>query len=93
MKWSLEGGKEFVRKVGRKTKVIVISTGLGVIILFSRIKNADAVGITPLPKNQVVTLSRGTVNRYIRPSNIAINYQKEEKIQLRKLVEIDSYLI
>ncbi len=40
--------RKFVRKVHGKGKVVVVFTALGIVILFSGMGNADAMGLTPI---------------------------------------------
>ena len=67
-----------------KGKVIVISTALGLFILVSTPKNANAIGVTVRPQVPIMRHSTEVVRSYAR-----LTVEKQDKITFIKNKEID----
>lgn len=77
--------RKFVKKVSVKSKRIVISTTLGILILFSVIENVDAVGLPPMPQAPIMKLdSRVGSVKFVSSSVIPQN-----KITFIEVSQID----
>ena len=69
-------------KFFKKGKVIVISTGLGIVILFSGMENVEAIGLTAMPEAPIMRSTEFV------PSYAKLTVEKEEKISFVRKEEV-----
>lgn len=65
--------RKFVRKIHGKGKVVVVSTALGILILFSGMGNADAMGLTPIHQAPIMKSNSRIKSTKFVPSNVRLN--------------------
>lgn len=72
--------RKFVKKVHGKSKVIVISTTLVILVFFSGIQNVDAIGLSRLPQASIVRLDTPNSYTSVGRSGISIHGLKQDKV-------------
>lgn len=70
----------FLNKVPGKSKVIVISTTLVVVILFSGMQNVNPMGLSPLPQTPIMRLDTRNAYTNVGRSGISIHARKQDKV-------------
>lgn len=83
--------KKFVKKVYGKGKVVVVSAALGLVIVFYRREDADAMSLTPMSQATMTPIMR--INNRIRStkvvrSNARLDLSKEDEIIFVKSREL-----
>ena len=69
----------------RKTKRVIIVIGLGLVLVFSHVQSAEAIGTNFSPQQTVVNITYQDASRLIKPSNIEIDSDIESKIMMPSL--------
>jgi hypothetical protein len=68
--------RKFFKKIRVDRKLIVISTALGMMILFSKMENVDAMGLTHMPKASIMRLDNQIVSNKFVPSKVRLDTKK-----------------
>ena len=70
----------FLNKVQDKSKVIVFSTTLGIVVLFSGMRNVGTIGLSVLPQAPIVILDTRNSYTNVGRSRISIHGRKQDKV-------------
>ena len=58
------------------------------VLVFSQLKEAEAMGTPFLFRPEIVTMYKSSAQNSIRPVEVAIDFKNTDKIQLKKFVEV-----